>query len=64
MQWTCQNRQKAVEHLPAYKRWCFVGQITDHHKPKKDCFEDVQWSKTAGQFWSLLAYNHTYDGRN
>ena len=56
--------KKAVEDLPAYRRWCFVGQTVDHQKPKKDCFEDIQWSKTAGQFWSFLAYNHTYDGRN
>ena len=55
--------KKAVELLSASKKWCFVGQIPDHHKPKKHCFEDVQWSKTAGQFWSFLAYNHTYDGK-
>ena len=66
---TCQcDAQQKDKHMNSdlswrYK-WCFLGQISDAKNPTSNCFSDVEWSKTAGRFWSYKAYNHTYNSKS
>ncbi|TRY74047.1 hypothetical protein TCAL_13217 [Tigriopus californicus] len=37
------------------KTWCFLSYVADPSNPTQDCFPEVQWSKSAGRFWSNKA---------
>ena len=48
--------EKTIKDLPEYNKWCFLEKIESHEDPKKNCYNDVTWSSTNGQFWSYQAY--------
>ena len=35
--------------------WCFLEHIEDPNNPKKDCYDDLEWSSSEGSFWSRKA---------
>ena len=59
MKITCQcenSTQNFHKDLPLDSQWCFLEKIESANDPKKNCYDDVKWSKTIGRFWSYEAY--------
>ena len=42
--------------------FCFLEYVQDPSNPTENCFEDAQWSKTAGRFWSSQACKEKAEG--
>eukprot|EP00095_Tigriopus_kingsejongensis_P005107 maker-scaffold161_size295871-snap-gene-1.36 protein:Tk05107 transcript:maker-scaffold161_size295871-snap-gene-1.36-mRNA-1 annotation:"cysteine-rich motor neuron 1 protein" len=46
------NQETLFPATDGGKAYCFLEYVHDPTDPSQNCFQDAQWSKSAGRFWS------------